>query len=816
MPGMTIANDPSAPANAATYAPQGRLDKVDIDIMTAAVAGTVVASGCAVTPNSSGVNRNINVAAGSVRISSAAIVVPAAVNVAIAAADALNPRRDLVTVTSTGATAVITGIPAALPAIPNVPAGSIAIAVVDLPAGATSITALNITDKRELQSLIPSLAISRLMIGGDSRSASPDVAAGFTSNMGVNALLGASTPMRNWAALVRDMCGVDPSVWKAVVLPVTSPATDLSSPLGVLDVESIVAEVTYTTTTPLGAGNATNYRFFRGNLTLSGSTVPFFVRSNDGTFLSGTFQGVELVLFSNYKFDTSGTLFIASFQPGDPKQYQPPGGLLVFESVHVGTGQTDPGGIVTVRLFGRYANMAVNGARLSLSSNAGAPTSGGWSTWAQFQQRSRPLGAQMKATVAYPGSGTAITVDQVPFALVVGDTITFSGGTTLVVNAAQASATAATALTVTVNAGTVAVGEVGTLKKAQATNHITYGYPQSNVAINGLCVLWWGTNDVGNSGVAEISAWKHAMRYAIAIACCPYRQYGFGTLPGYNQDNTIVTNNGNGSAGWSLVADANAWCSRPSHLRLTGSTSLGTTKPTLTVTIPSWYDGIGAICLFFASKNTQLGGTATITYGQGQAAATALFSGANAGFGIKVNGGATPGTNDAIDTGFAAAITTQGSQGVGMCLRVTGLPAGGGTIVVTVTALFSAASEFIFDLWGVEAVSPSQPVIVIGCPYQPSNQAAPNGVYPLAVSAANVDTFNTATKGVIAERAEAPANVVFLDINPLLNATPGGAADPTYYAEDGVHLNDKGDSVLAAAVMLTSGLSFTPAQLACR
>lgn len=146
---FTKPNDPAAGVNPATYAAQAQPDKVDWDIIAAGAAGTgVVGSGCAVTPNSSGVNLNVNVAAGTIAVAGVQAAVAAATNVTVGAANATNPRIDLVVSSSSGVISVTAGTAAAVPCMPNVPASSVALAEVYVPAAATSITANNIRDCR--------------------------------------------------------------------------------------------------------------------------------------------------------------------------------------------------------------------------------------------------------------------------------------------------------------------------------------------------------------------------------------------------------------------------------------------------------------------------------------------------------------------------------------------------------------------------------------------------------------------------------------------------------------------------------------------
>lgn len=130
----------------ATHARQAVLSSVDIDAIVAAIGGEGVISGCAVTAQSPA-TMSLDVAAGTVRIANANVSVTAGA-VTIGAADATNPRIDLVSVSSAGAKTVTAGTPAAVPVMPDIPASSVALAQVFVPAAATSIPASGIVDKR--------------------------------------------------------------------------------------------------------------------------------------------------------------------------------------------------------------------------------------------------------------------------------------------------------------------------------------------------------------------------------------------------------------------------------------------------------------------------------------------------------------------------------------------------------------------------------------------------------------------------------------------------------------------------------------------
>lgn len=129
--------------------------------------GIVGAGALAVTEKSGTPNMSVDVAAGAAFIAGELGAAPgtyhvyndAVKNLAISAADATNPRKDLVVArvydsfysgaTNSWALEVVTGTPAASPAEPTVPDNCYVLALVDVAAGATSITNANITDRRK-------------------------------------------------------------------------------------------------------------------------------------------------------------------------------------------------------------------------------------------------------------------------------------------------------------------------------------------------------------------------------------------------------------------------------------------------------------------------------------------------------------------------------------------------------------------------------------------------------------------------------------------------------------------------------------------
>lgn len=138
-------------------ADQAEPDKVDIDILVAGLNGNGVVAGCAVAAQ--GVpDMTCAVASGTIRNADGTTATVVAGNVTITAADATNPRFDLVVVSSAGVKSVVTGTASASPVFPTIPAASVVLASVYVPAGGTAIVQGQITDKRVMVGRPPALA----------------------------------------------------------------------------------------------------------------------------------------------------------------------------------------------------------------------------------------------------------------------------------------------------------------------------------------------------------------------------------------------------------------------------------------------------------------------------------------------------------------------------------------------------------------------------------------------------------------------------------------------------------------------------------
>lgn len=124
---------------------QAQVDPVDFDIILAGYMRNGVFAGCAVTAQGTPDN-TVAVASGTVAIDGLGVAVTAG-NLTCTA-DATNPRFYLITVNSSGTKAATAGTPAADPVFPAIPADSVALAAVYVPANDSTIESDKIVDKR--------------------------------------------------------------------------------------------------------------------------------------------------------------------------------------------------------------------------------------------------------------------------------------------------------------------------------------------------------------------------------------------------------------------------------------------------------------------------------------------------------------------------------------------------------------------------------------------------------------------------------------------------------------------------------------------
>lgn len=131
---------------------QAEVDSKDFDILLGGSAKNGVVSGCAVTQQGTP-NMTVQVSSGVVVVGGVVKDVSSVASLALGAADATNPRFDLISVSNAGVVSVVAGTAAGEPVFPAIPANSIILAAIYVPAAETAIVTNRITDKRVLISL---------------------------------------------------------------------------------------------------------------------------------------------------------------------------------------------------------------------------------------------------------------------------------------------------------------------------------------------------------------------------------------------------------------------------------------------------------------------------------------------------------------------------------------------------------------------------------------------------------------------------------------------------------------------------------------
>ncbi len=133
---------------------QAAPDSQNWEFILAGLQRTGVISGCAVT-ESSPAAQTIDVAVGVVSLAGSKITVSAQPDVAVSAADGTNPRKDLISVNSSGTVVVTAGTAADPPAIPVTPANNVEIGLLLVPATDNTHADEQINDTRVLLDDIP-------------------------------------------------------------------------------------------------------------------------------------------------------------------------------------------------------------------------------------------------------------------------------------------------------------------------------------------------------------------------------------------------------------------------------------------------------------------------------------------------------------------------------------------------------------------------------------------------------------------------------------------------------------------------------------
>jgi TolB-like protein len=136
-----IPNQPTA-----GFQDQAEPDSVDFEVLLAGIVGDGVLSGCAITAQGTP-DGTVAVASGSIRVGGTIVSVSSG-NVSIPAGDATNPRFDLIVVDNAGVKSRVAGTAASNAVFPAIPASSVVLAAVYVPANDSIVNANQITDKR--------------------------------------------------------------------------------------------------------------------------------------------------------------------------------------------------------------------------------------------------------------------------------------------------------------------------------------------------------------------------------------------------------------------------------------------------------------------------------------------------------------------------------------------------------------------------------------------------------------------------------------------------------------------------------------------
>ena len=274
----------------AAFAPQSGLDSRDVDALVAGFAQTGVVSGCAVTFVS---GMQVTVVAGSVKINNATVAVTTGNLTAIN--DATNPRFALITVNTSGTRAITHGTAAAEPAFPTIPADSVLLAAVYIPAGATTLEANRITDKRVM---LVGTTTAAAVAGAIDLGAAPynikfDGTAAATNTTALQAAIDDAEALLIAAAAGEGWAGAPKLVLRPGIMALSAPITLKTAPLvghgpwfGSRIVWNGAAGATVFTKDPSRAGSYSYYQLYGFSLH-SGSAIP-------GTWLDVS-TGTELL-----------------------------------------------------------------------------------------------------------------------------------------------------------------------------------------------------------------------------------------------------------------------------------------------------------------------------------------------------------------------------------------------------------------------------------------------------------------------------------------------------------------------------------------
>jgi parallel beta-helix repeat protein len=257
------------------------------------------------------------------------------------------------------------------------------------------------------------------------------------------------------------------------------------------------------------------------------------------------------------------------------------------------------------------------------------------------------------------------------------------------------------------------------------------------LATDSSYLFMYGINDLAELGSSNLTPYDSALRTIIA------RSRAGAVFEAETAANISF------SGTWVTAGNCFSSCSGTAYKQD------ATNADTFTVNVPADFPG-GTVDIGFIANSNGTGAVSTFT----------------------VDGSAA----GSIDTRNAEA---PGGHATGLVKRFTGLSAGAHTIVGTTS---SVTGTLNVDYWQIE--SPNPPLTIVPLSPKPVNYSL-YSVSSFQPNDADIDTLNSHVKSVV---SEFDSNVIAPDLTNVLGK------NPNYFASDGLHPNDQGYGIMAAAI----------------
>ncbi len=187
---------------------QASPEHIDFEILLLGYQRTGVLSGCVVSEDPVTPDLTVDVALGVVLLDGNQIAVSVQLGNAITTGDGSNPRVDLVSINSSGSVVITDGVAGAVPEAPAIPASSIPLAFVFVPASDTTIEDNQIVDKRVF---IPSPVVPIRYVdpnGADTNDGRTELTAYATIQAAYDDLEGGVSTPREFVGEIRLLPGI--------------------------------------------------------------------------------------------------------------------------------------------------------------------------------------------------------------------------------------------------------------------------------------------------------------------------------------------------------------------------------------------------------------------------------------------------------------------------------------------------------------------------------------------------------------------------------------------------------------------------------